>query len=232
MQRKNVINGILLGLILLLLWYGIFVLRGKDYYYISLGIMLTGIIGFLLSFEKSRPTVALLTMIATLCAVATASRIVFFFLPQIKPMAAIVIIAGAAFGAETGFITGAVSAFVSNFYFGQGSWTPFQMFAMGLIGFLAGLFFRKKKSRLPVMLYGFFSVIILYGGIVDLNTLFFAAKEPTPALVLGVYASGFPFNLLYGASTAFFLFWLYFPILNRMERIQKKYSLIDKEEKK
>ncbi|MCH5252539.1 MAG: ECF transporter S component [Lachnospiraceae bacterium] len=232
MQKKNVIEGILLILILLLLWYSIFVLQGEEYYYISLGIMLIGIIGFLLSFEKSRPTVALLAMIAALCAMAIVFRIAFFFFPQIKPMAAIVIIAGAAFGAETGFITGAVSAFVSNFYFGQGSWTPFQMFALGLIGFFAGLLFRKRKSRLAVMMYGFFSVIILYGGIVDLNTLFFMAKEPTPLIVAGVYLSALPFNVLFGITTSLFLFWLFHPMLNRLERIQRKYRLIDKSGKK
>lgn len=228
MQKKNVINLIMFLGIAFLLWYGIFVLKGKDYYYISLGIILIGLIGFLLSFEKSRPTVALLTIIAVLCAVSIASRIAFFFLPQVKPIAAVVIITSVAFGAESGFITGAVSAFVSNFYFGQNPSTPFQMFALGMVGFVAGVLFRKRGSRLAVALYGLFSVVIIYGGIVDINTLFFISQEPTVEIVAGVYLKGFPFNLMFGASTFAFLFLLYHPILNRLERIQKKYRLIDK----
>lgn len=64
-------------------------------------------------------------------------------LPQFKPVAAIVIISGVAFGGETGFLVGAITAFVSNFFFGQGPWTPWQMFSFGIIGFLAGIMFQK-----------------------------------------------------------------------------------------
>lgn len=228
MQKRKWINVILFFIMGILLWYGIFILHGEEYYTISLSIIVVGLLGFLLCFEKSRPSVALLTMIAALCGVAIASRIAFFFLPQIKPIAAIVIIAGIAFGGEAGFVTGAVSAFVTNFYFGQGSWTPFQMFALGMIGYLAGVIFVREKRRLPVVIYGFLSVVILYGGIVDINTIFFTAKEPTAAIVAAVYLQGLPFNVMFGISTALFLFLLYRPILNRLDRITRKYRLIDK----
>jgi energy-coupling factor transport system substrate-specific component len=225
MQKKRAFDLVLLILMLGLLWYGVFVLRGEDYYVVSLAIITIGILGFVFSFEKSRPSVALLTIIASLCALAAASRIAFFFLPQVKPIAAVVIIAGAAFGPEVGFVTGAVSAFVSNFYFGQGSWTPFQMFALGLIGFFAGLFLKKTENRIGVMLYGFFSVVLIYGGIVEINSIFFTAGEPTTAMVMAVYLSGLPFNLIFGVSTAVFLFLLYRPILKRLERLERKYRL-------
>lgn len=227
-KKRNVTNLILFLIVALLLWYGIFVLKGEDYYYISIGIILIGVTGFLLSFEKSRPTVELLTIIAALCGIAIVSRIAFFFLPQIKPIAAVVIITGAAFGAEAGFISGAVSAFVSNFYFGQSPGTPFQVFALGMVGFFAGVFFNKRGSRIPVALYGFFSVVIIYGGIVDINTLFFMSREPSAQMVAWVYLKGLPFNVMFGVATSVFLFLLYHPILNRLERIRKKYHLIDK----
>lgn len=228
MQKKNVIDVIMIVVIALLLWYGIFVLHGEDYYYISLGIIIVGLLGFLFSFEESRPTVALLTILAALCGIAVASRIAFFFLPQVKPIAAVVIITGIAFGAETGFVTGAVSAFVSNFYFGQSSGTPFQMFALGMVGFISGILFCRGGNRLAVAVYGFFSVVIIYGGIVDINTLFFMSQEPSMEMVAGVYLQGLPFNVIFGVSTAVFLFFLYHPVLNRLERIRKKYRLIDK----
>ena len=157
-----------------LLVYSLLVLRGREYYYVSLAIMLAGVILFVLGFENRRPSVAELTIIAVMCAIGVVSRVSFFILPQIKPLAAVVIITGISMGAESGFITGAVSAFVSNFYFGQGSWTPFQMFALGLVGFFAGILFRKVPvNRLSISIYGLVSVVVVYGGIVDINTLFY-----------------------------------------------------------
>ena len=53
------------------------------------------------------------------------------------------IIAGVAFGGEAGFLVGAIVGLVSNMFLGQGPWTPWQMFSFGIIGFLAGVLFRK-----------------------------------------------------------------------------------------
>ena len=121
-------------------------------------------------------------------------------------MAAVVIIVGISLGAETGFITGAMSAFLSNFYFGQGSWTPFQMFALGLVGFFSGIVFRWiPVNKISLCLYGVSSILLLYGGIVDINTLFYYEGENTLPAVLAVYGASFPFNLAFGISTAVFL---------------------------
>ena len=72
---------------------------------------------------------------AVLCAIAVASRSAFFMLLQFKPVLALTIIVGVAFGGETGFLVGAVTMLVSNVLFSQGPWTPWQMFSMGIIGF-------------------------------------------------------------------------------------------------
>ena len=162
MQKKNV-RAILLGILALaLLAYEIGIAKGENYYYVSLGILLLGLLGFFSHFEQGRPDVLLLTMMAAMCGLAIAGRIAFFFLPQVKPILAFVTLAGIAFGGEVGFVTGAMSAFVSNFYFGQGSWTPFQMFAMGLIGFWAGVLFAgRNPRRWVVALYGFVATLIL-----------------------------------------------------------------------
>ena len=58
--------------------------------------------------------------------------------PQVKPCAAIIIITGIALGKKAGFLTGAMTAFVSNFFMGQGPWTPWQMVAFGLLGYIFG----------------------------------------------------------------------------------------------
>ena len=234
MQRKNSTYPLLPVLATIaLLAYEILVSHGRTYYYTGLGIILAGFVGFFLHFESGRPNAILLTMIASLCALGIVSRIAFFFLPQVKPVAAIVILAGIAFGCEVGFVTGAVSAFVSNFYFGQGAWTPFQMFALGMIGALAGVLFRGRKCPAwQVACYGFVSTLLIYGGIVDINTVFFTTQEWEPSVIIGVYATALPFDLIFAASTAIFLWILKKPLLKRIERVQNKYCLIDKEGEK
>lgn len=213
-----------------LLIYSPLVLEGREYYYVSLAIMLAGVILFVLGFENRRPSVAELTIIAVMCSIGVASRVSFFFFPQIKPLAAVVIITGISLGAESGFITGAVSAFVSNFYFGQGSWTPFQMFALGVVGFFAGIVFRKVPvNRFSISVYGLLSVVVIYGGIVDINTLFYSMGENTWNSILWVYGTGLPMNLMFGISTVIFLVLLHKPVLSRLTRVKIKYHLIEQE---
>lgn len=213
-----------------LLIYSLLVLEGREYYYVSLAIMLAGVILFVLGFENRRPSVAELTIIAVMCSIVVASRVSFFFFPQIKPLAAVVIITGISLGAESGFITGAVSAFVSNFYFGQGSWTPFQMFALGVVGFFAGIVFRKVPvNRFSISVYGLLSVVVIYGGIVDINTLFYSMGENTWNSILWVYGTGLPMNLMFGISTVIFLVLLHKPVLSRLTRVKIKYHLIEQE---
>ncbi len=92
-------------------------------------------------------------------------------LPQFKPVMALTIISGVALGGETGFLVGAVTMLVSNILFSQGAWTPFQMFCMGIIGFLAGVLFRKGAAAAqPGALCTFgalCALIIIYGGLMN-----------------------------------------------------------------
>ena len=106
-------------------------------------------IPFFLVFEKKKPRARELVPIAVMAALGVVGRTLFSLipLPNFKPVSAIVIITAVAFGPETGFLTGALTGFLSNFIFGQGPWTPWQMFAMGIIGFLAGVLFRKGLLR-------------------------------------------------------------------------------------
>ena len=119
----------------LTIYIGLFYLGDRKYYFTSLMIILESMLPFLFLFEKRRPKARELVVVGVLCAMAVAGRSAFFMLPQFKPVLAIVIVSGVCFGAETGFLVGAVAAFVSNMFFGQGPWTPWQMFAFGMIGF-------------------------------------------------------------------------------------------------
>lgn len=115
----------------------------RHYYLISVAIICIALAVFAWRFEGRKPRAREIVVIAVLVALAVAGRAAFFMVPQFKPVAALVIISGVALGANTGFLIGVLSGFVSNFVFGQGPWTPFQMVAFGLLGLLAGLVFSR-----------------------------------------------------------------------------------------
>ncbi len=145
-------------------------------------------------------------------------------------MTAVVILSGIAFGGQTGFLTGAVNAFVSNFYFGQGPWTPWQMFALGLTGLISGLILKRDYvphralSVIPA-LYGAAATLIIYGGTVNPGSLLIAAGEITPQALLAAYAAGLPMDLVHAAATFFFLLIGAKPILKILCRVKTKYGL-------
>ncbi|MDR2106138.1 MAG: ECF transporter S component [Coriobacteriales bacterium] len=119
-------------------------MSSPNYYLLALGVILVALVLMVVRFEGRKPRAREVVVLAVMTALAVAGRAAFFMLPQFKPVAAIVIITGVALGAESGFLVGALAAFLSNFIFGQGPWTPFQMFAFGLIGFVAGLLFHRQ----------------------------------------------------------------------------------------
>lgn len=144
LSRRTLLAGLLIFIVIpATILLGIFVLDDRKYYFISLLIVLYTMIPFALVFENRKPQARELIVIAVLAAIAVAGRAAFFMLPQFKPVVAIVIIAGVSLGAEAGFLVGAVAGFVSNFFFGQGPWTPWQMFCFGIIGFLGAFSSRR-----------------------------------------------------------------------------------------
>ncbi|WP_343343746.1 ECF transporter S component [Terrisporobacter petrolearius] len=203
----------------------------ENYYATSLIIVIETMIPFFMVFEDRDPQARELVVISVLAAIAVAGRGAFFMLPQFKPVAAIVIIAGVCFGGEAGFLVGAVSGIVSNFFFGQGPWTPWQMFGFGIIGFIAGLLFKKgmlKKKKLSLCIYGGISTFLIYGFLLDTASIFmFSEKNITKAGAISVYISGIPFNMVHAISTIFFLFILSKPMIEKLDRIKVKYGLIE-----
>jgi energy-coupling factor transport system ATP-binding protein len=158
----------------LTIFIGVYYFGGRKYYIISMLVILETMLPFMLAFESRKPQARELIIISVLCAIGVAGRAAFFMLPNFKPVLALVIIAAVAFGGETGFLVGAITAFVSNFFFGQGPWTPWQMFGMGIIGFLAGILFRKgllRRNRLSLCIFGGLSAVIIYGGLLNPATV-------------------------------------------------------------
>ena len=202
----------------------------RKYYLISLVIVLYALLPFFMAFEGRKPEVRELVVLATMIALATAGRAAFFMTPSFKPIIAIVIISAIAFGAEAGFLVGSMTMLVSNFLFGQGPWTPWQMFSFGIIGFLAGILYQKgilKARKRDLCIYGFLSVVLIYGGIMNPASILMSYGYITPASLVAFYISGIPVDLVHALSTVIFLWFLSRPLLEKLERIKKKYGLIE-----
>ena len=212
--------------------FGVIVLENRSYYFVSLLILAVTMLPFLLVFEHRKPMARELVLLATLSALAVAGRAAFFMLPQFKPVVAIVILTAVTLGPEAGFLVGAVSGFVSNFFFGQGPWTPWQMFSFGIVGFLAGILAVRgilPKKRWALCLYGGIATVVIYGGIMNFSSAILFGGKLTVKSLLAIYASGVPFDLIHGASTVIFLFFLANPMMEKIGRVQKKYGLLEEQ---
>ena len=201
----------------------------RKYYFISLVIIIYSLLPFFMVFEGRKPQVRELVVLATMVALATAGRAAFFMIPSFKPIIAIVIISAIAFGGEAGFLVGAMTMVVSNFLFGQGPWTPWQMFAMGFIGFLSGILYRiglLPTKRLSLCIYGFLVTVFIYGGIMNPAALFMSVYDFTWEGLLAIYISGIPVDLVHGSSTFIFLWIGAKPLLEKLQRIKIKYDLM------
>lgn len=235
MQAKPLSRRLLTYLLILLVMpaailFGVYALHDRAFYFISLLLIILIQLPFFMVFERRRPQARELILIAVLTAIAVAGRAAFFMVPQFKPVAAIVIITGVCFGPESGFLVGAMSAFVSNFFFGQGPNTPWQMFGFGIIGFLAGILSRHrllKNNKIQLCIFGGLSTLIIYGGVVNLGVLLTSGMPLTAEAAFLTYAAGLPFDLIHAASTILFLFVLSRPMTEKLERIKIKYGLIE-----
>lgn len=211
-------------------------LANRKYYLTSLLVIFLTLAAFFLRFEKRKPQARELVMIAVMCALAVAARAIFAAIPHFKPMMAIIMITGIAFGPEAGFLTGAMTGFVSNFLFGQGPWTPWQMFAYGIGGLLAGYFTRwgllhqapRGKCDLIVMpLFGFLTIVLVVGPLLDTCTLLTMSSTVSPAAAAAVYLSGLPVNAVHGIATLLTLLLVGKPLLEKLQRIQVKYGMME-----
>ena len=231
MQRLNTAIAaiIVLAIIPLTIYWGMRLFGDRKYYLISFLVIIETIIPFFLLFEKRKPKARELVTISVMCAIAVAGRAAFFMLPQFKPVLALIIIAGISFGGQTGFLVGAITGLVSNFFFGQGPWTPWQMFALGIVGFLAGVLFRiLPKNKLSLCIFGFASTLAVYGIIMNSAHVLMVQSEPTFEMIAAYILTGLPFDIIHASATAFFLWVMAEPMTDKLERVKLKYGLMDR----
>ena len=230
-KRTLVATVLVLLCIPLTIFAGVMYLGNHHYNVTALLVLIECMVPFFLVFESRKPKARELVTIAVLCAIGVAGRSAFFMLPQFKPVLALVIIAGVAFGGETGFLVGAVTMLTSNILFSQGPWTPWQMFSMGIIGFLAGVCFRKgllRRSRGSLATFGAFAAVIIYGGIMNpASAIMYSSASLNWEVILAYYVSGLPMDLIHAAATVIFIFLAAEPMLEKLDRIKVKYGLVE-----
>jgi len=221
----------MVGLIGATLWLGT-VLPGRWYYLTASLVVLETMLPLFVRFEARRPGARELALLAALAGLAAASRVAFAFVPWVKPVMGVVMVAGAAFGAEAGFVVGSVAALASNFFFGQGPWTPWQMMAYGVGGLLAGLAFHGRVAcgrevRPGVFAaFGALGVLLVVGPLLDASTVFTTGPVITPGFVLAVLAAGLPANVSLAVSTAVTLGLVGRPLLRKLDRLRGKYGML------
>ena len=173
---------------------------------ISLAFIMISMAFLFIKFEKRKIEAEEMVIISVLSALAAVSRVPFSSLPSVQPTSFFIIVTGLIFGSETGFLVGTSSALISNFFMGQGPWTPWQMFAWGLMGYTAGIIgrYEKARSKKSVLAFGFIWGF-LFGWIMNLWFVIGFMKEVTLKAFMTYYAASFYFDLAHALSNIFFI---------------------------
>jgi len=191
-------------------------------------VVVVALVPFLIGLERDQLKPKNIMPIVVLSALAVAGRILFAPFPNIKPVSAIVIVAGVIFGRRSGFITGLLAALVSNLFFGQGPWTLWQMYAWGLMGYGAGALASHDllKGRVSVMVYGALAPIG-YGLILDSYYFIGFIGENNLAAATMAYGLGLAASVPHALATVVFLALIYLPWAKKLERIKLKYGIAE-----
>lgn len=207
-------------------------LSGRAYYFTSTLVIAEILVPFLLAFENRKPQARELVVIAVLSALAVAARVVIP-IPNFKAIFAVIMLSGIAFGPEAGFLVGAVSAFTSNFFYGQGAYTPWQMFAYGAGGMLAGFLFAKGRlPRKPVVMgiFGFLTMLCFVGPLLDTCSVFLTLPVINLETAWPLYVSGFPVNLSQGVCTFLTILLFGNALLEKLDRVKVQYGMTEDED--
>lgn len=216
--------------IVVLLVSSIVLFNYKAYLLLSFVIIGCIMLPFFARFEIREIAGREVVLLAMLAAIAAVGRVPFAGLPSVQPTSFVIIMAGLVFGAESGFIVGAVAAIVSNFFLGQGPWTPWQMYAWGMIGMSAGLLRNTwwMKKMWGKCLFGFVWGY-LFGWFMNMWIVVSNLESFTWEFFVGIYVSSIYFDLAHGLSNVFFLVVFGASWLKILERFKRKYGLLEVE---
>lgn len=204
---------------------GAFAFGEKMYSWISLVLVILAQLLFCAGFEKRTVGTRRIVITAVMTALSVMGRLIFAAVPGFKPITAIVIITAIWISGETGFLVGSLSALLSNLFFGHGPWTPFQMFAWGMIGLLAGYLSKPlKSSRTLLAIYGAFAGVA-YSLFLDLWTVLWYNGSLNWEQYFTATVTALPHTLSYAVSNVIFLLLLGKPFGEKLERVKIKYGV-------
>lgn len=214
----------------LLLFSSIALLKYNAYLLVSFILIALMMVPFFIRFEVKKITGREIVILAILAAFAAVVRVPFAGIPSVQPTSFVIIITGLVFGAESGFIVGAIAAIVSNVFLGQGPWTPWQMYAWGTMGMSAGLFRNIwwMKYVWGKSIFGFVWGY-LFGWFMNLWIIVSNIENFTWELFVSIYAASIYFDLAHGLSNVFFLVLFSTSWVKIMNRFKRKYGLLNQD---
>ena len=193
---------------------------GQWYVYATLAVAVLSTVLFICGFEKKKTGSRRIVAVCVMVALSVVGR----FIPILKPVAALTAITGMYLGGEAGFLCGALSALISNFYFGHGPWTPFQMLAWGLIGLFAGIIGKALiKSRAALYVYGAVSGVF-FSLMMDVWTVLWTGAFD-PSLYLSAIVAAIPHTVMYAVSNVLFLILCAKPLGDKLTRLKIRYGV-------
>ncbi len=204
---------------------GVFVFPDNSYAWITVVCLIFAMLLFYASFDKKVVGTRRMVIIAVMTALSVIGRAVFSMIPAFKPITSIVIITAIWIGPESGFLVGSLTAVISNFQFGQGPWTPFQMFAWGMIGLVAGYLGKPlRKSRVALAVYGALAGVA-YSMIMDIWTVLWYGEGFSWQLYAAALGTAIPYTIGYAVSNVVFLLVLGRPFGEKLQRVKLKYGV-------
>ena len=177
-------------------------------------------------YERTRPTAKVVALVATLAALAALGRIAFAPLPNVKPTSDIVLITGVTLGGAPAFVVGAVAALASNFFFGQGYWTPWQMLAWGLVGLggaALGRITRRRPGRVALAVAGAVAGIG-FGAIMNFST-WVSFSDHSAGAFIAMSSSALPFDIAHAVGNVLFALAFGPTLLRAIERFRERFEV-------
>lgn len=200
---------------------GMFFIEEKRHLIISFAVVIFSLLLFISGIDKKNIGTRRIVIVSVMTALCVVGR----FIPFFQPISALTILTAVYLGAESGFLVGAASAFLSNFYFGQGPWTPFQMFAWGIIGLTAGYLSKYLlKSKWLLIAYGVLSGIF-YSLVMDVWSTLVYNGNFTLNFYLASVITALPHTISYSISNFIFLYLFATPFGKKLNRIKVKYGI-------
>lgn len=204
-----------------LIFFGATVFEERRHLIVSTGVALFALLLFAAGYEKKPTGSRRMIIVAVMTALCITGR----FIPFFKPVTALTVITAIYLGGEAGFLVGAMSALLSNFYFGQGPWTPFQMLAWGMTGLIAGILAKPlKQHKWLLLVYGVLAGV-MYSLVMDIWTVIWYDGSFRTELYLSALVTAIPHTVMYSVSNFVFLWFTAKPFGEKLERVKIKYGV-------